>query len=287
MTKAHWAGLAVGVGLLLLLIVSQGGSRVVTHGAPGIAAGNADATQATSPGEPGEAGEPSAGDPATSALAFNAQLGAAGSPGAITGGHQQGPRTASGMVGSESGQGSGASSFGDVLFTSTATGSGGGFSSFRGSEGSGGGSGGPGGGSTPPGNGAGPLNQNGPFSNEPGDDGGGFLSDPPPAVGGNGPLGPFAGGGGPGGGPGNGGGPGHGGGPGNGGGPANGGGPGGDPARFFTGGEPGGSEGGPSITPPTQTSAGTVPAPPTLILLVVGGVGLLLGAKLQRPAKRS
>jgi hypothetical protein len=281
MNKMHRRALALGLGLVLLLIASLFGSRVLTPGAAGIVASNSDAPQPTSPASPGGTGEESAGAPASSGLAF--QLDSAGSTGEIKNDYQQGSPTTHGPAGSNSGKGLGSGNFDDVLFMTAASGIGGGFSPFAGGPGSGGG---PGGGF--PGSGDGPAHQNGPFSHGPGgpgDDSNGLISDPPPASGGTGPRGPFTGGDGAGSGPGNGG-PGNSDGRGDGGGSGNGDG-GGNPDRFFTGGEPSGSEGGPSIVPPIQTSAGKVPAPPTLVL-VVGGVGLLLGAgKLRRPARKS
>ena len=106
MKKMHRRGLAVGLGLVFLLIASLFGSRVLTHGAPGIVANNSDTPQPTSPAEPGGTGEGSAGAPAPSGLAFNVQLDSAGSTGEIKDDHQQGSQTTGGLAGSNGGRGS-------------------------------------------------------------------------------------------------------------------------------------------------------------------------------------
>ena len=311
MKKSHRTGLVIALALLCLVITAMLLSHFFTRGMPGTVATLPAATEPTA----GAANDESAGAPSSSTLAFNLDLDSGGLRDGMKSDRLRGIPTGGDVGGSENGAGSGGSNFGDVLFVGTNgnggfTPFGGGTGGWFGGIGSGGpGSGGPGSGGGPggggPGNGNGPSGNNGPFSNGPSNDDPHFVGDNPPFGGGNGngPIGPIAGGGGPGGGSGSGGpgggGSGNGGGPGDGGpgtggspgtgGNGSGGGPGGiqDPDRFFSDNGPGGNGDGPSNTTPIPTSNGSVPAPPS-IFLVIGGVGLLLGAaKLRRPGNRS
>jgi hypothetical protein len=305
--KSHRTGLVIALALLCLVITAMLLSHFFTRGMPGTVASLPAATEPTA----GAANDESAGAAGSSTLAFNLDLDSGGLRDGMKSDRLRGIPTGGGVGGSENGAGAGGSNFGDVLFVGTN--GNGGFTSFGGGTGgwfggigSGGlgSGGGPGGGG--PGNGNGPSGSNGPFSNRPSNDDPLFVGDNPPLRGGNGngPIGPIAGGGEPGGGGSGSGGPG-GGGSGNGGGPGgggpgtdgspgaggngSGGGPGGiqDPDRFFSDNDPGGNGDGPSNTTPIPTSNGSVPAPPSIVLMI-GGVGLLLGAaKLRRPGNRS
>ncbi len=289
MRKGHRTRLAVGLAVLFLLIASVLGSRFLNRDVSGAASSHSELPQSTLAGDPGGAAETPAGASAGSTLAFDLDSrrgsGSEGTDAGSKDDRQQGQQTTAAIGGSGAGEGTGGSNFGDVLFVgSTGMGpfgggpAGGPGSGPGGSGPAGGGEGDAGGGpgATPPGNG-GPSNDDGPLSNGPGRDEPQLVSDWQPPGGGSG--GPFPGGGGPGGGPG-------GGGRGGSGGP--GGGPNGgvdDPDRFFPGNDPGDS-GGPSIATPISTSDGAVPVPPTVVLLV-GGLGLLWGArKIGQAAKR-
>lgn len=293
MKKGHRTSLAVGLAVLFLLIAFLLVPHFLKRDMSESASNPPDMSQSLPPGEQGGTSEAPAVASAGSTLAFTFDLdssnpqGGSASEGADPGAKSARPEAPGAMAGAEAGGGTGGSNFGDVLLVGS-TGS-----TMPFGVGPGGGGTGPGGGrggdtgggpgSTPPGN-TGPSNDDGPLSNGPGGDEPQLVSDWQPPGGGVG--GPIPGGGGPGGGP-AGGGPG-GGGPGGSGGP--GGGPNGgvdDPDRFFPANDPGDSTGGPSIATPIPTGDGTVPVPPTAVLLV-GGLGLLWGArKIGQAAKRS
>jgi hypothetical protein len=273
--KGHRTSLAAGLAVLFLLIVSVLGSRFLNRDVSGAVSSDSDLPQSTLAGEPGGAAETPADASAGSTLAFTFDLDSSnprrgssseGTDAGTKDDHQQVPQTTAAIGGSGAGEGTGGGNFGDVLFVgSTGIGPyGGGPAGGPGGSGpAGGGEGDAGGpGATPPGNGR-PSNDDGPLSNGPGRDEPQLVSDwQPPGGGGGGP----GGSGGPGGGP-------------------NGGVD--DLDRFFPGNDPGDSTGGPSIATPIPTSDGTVPAPPTVVLLV-GGLGLLWGArKIGQVAKRS